>query len=556
MQREIEAVGGRFRNALSLRALLFAAILIAGAPGVIFGALQAAHSYNSATQAEQVVRSDDAIRASVRFDATLRAARDRVAAFAVSQVIARGGRECNRTLESVVLTQELYRFMGRTDSNGRITCASNPKLLGETVGDQQWFGALRDGGDVTSAAAISPSGTPTIIVAHTLKQNGAFQGAGIVAIPRAWFAKALVEDMGGSPGAVAVFDRRGALVAAAARAISVQDAVAKAKAALAASDGVNTSGGLIARVVDTEVPDYRFVSVAPQARQVEITLRAALIVLAPVLVSALSIVAIWFALDRWVLRWFFRLRDAAGDFAIGRYAPPPMTGAPAEISSLARAFETAVGESRTREADLQNALKSNIALTRELHHRVKNNLQVLSSLISRQQRRTEEPVVRNALGEARARMAPVALAYRFVHPPEDLVAIDMEAYLRELTRQLHVSLNGDARGVKLSVTADSDPMPVDDATNLGLIVAEAFVSGYSRAAGMSGANAAVTSTRTADGGHTVTIGVLGGADLTDPQHGLDRELVQELARQLRAEAKFEGSGLIVLALPPPNETTR
>jgi two-component sensor histidine kinase len=295
--------------------------------------------------------------------------------------------------------------------------------------------------------------------------------------------------------------------------------------------------------------------VAPQARQVEITLRAALIVLAPILVSALSIVAIWLALDRWVLRWFFRLRDAAGDFAIGRYAPPPMTGAPTEIASLASAFETAVAQARAREADLQGALKSNIGLTRELHHRVKNNLQVLSSLMSRQQRRTEEPVVRNALGEARARMAPVALAYRFIHPPEDLVAIDMEAYLRELTRQLHTSLNGDARGVTLSVDAVSDPMAVDDATNLGLIVAEAFVSGYGHAAGMSGAAATLTSTRTADGGHLVTIGVLGAADQNDPQRGLDRELVQELSRQLRAEAKFEPSGLIVLALPPPNETT-
>jgi two-component sensor histidine kinase len=444
--------------------------------------------------------------------------------------------------------------MGRFDATGRITCASNPHAVGSSVRDRRWFEPLHTAQlEEISATATGPTGTQNLIVAHAMKSGNAFDGAAVVAIPRAWFAKALAEDMGESPGGVAIFDQRGDLVAAAAREISVKDAVARAEAALRDPSGTASKDGLIATIVNTEVAEYRFVSVAPQARQVEITLRAALIVLSPVLVSALSIVAIWLALDRWLLRWFFRLRDAAEDFARGRYAPPPMGGAPAEISSLAAAFETAVTQSRTREADLQGALKSNMALTRELHHRVKNNLQVLSSLISRQQRRTEEPVVRNALGEARARMAPVALAYRFISPPEDLVAIDMEAYLRELTRQLHVSLNGDARGVTLTVSADSAPMAVDDATNLGLIVAEAFVSGYGHAAGMSGANATLSSVGNSDGSHTVTVGVRGAADLNDSQR-LDKELVQELARQLHAEAKFDPSGLITLTLPPrPSE---
>lgn len=552
MLREAEGVGGSLRKALSVRALLFAAILIAGAPGVVFGALQAAHTYNSASRTDEVVRSDDAIRASVRFDATLRAAHERVAAFAVSGTIRNGGRACNDSLQTIIHTQDTYSLMGRTDASGRITCSSSPARIGQTVGDAEWFRRLSAGrAETASAATSSPTGAPSLVIAQAMRQGARFEGVGILVVPREFFARSLADDMGASPGAVAVFDQRGRLVAAAARSVPIEEAVRQASAALKASDGVAAGDGLSANVVETSVADYAFVSVSPQDRQVEITLRAALIVLAPVLVSAFSIVAIWFALDRWVLRWFFRLRDAASDFGSGRYAPPPMDGAPSEIASLAGAFESAVEQSRARETDLESALKSNIGLTRELHHRVKNNLQVLSSLISRQQRRTDEPVVRSALGEARARMAPVALAYRFINPPEDLVAIDMEAYLRELTRQLHVALNGDARGVKLSVTADSDPMLVDDATNLGLIVAEAFVCGYGHAAGMSGASAVLTSVRTPDGGHAVSMGVVGVTDQAASQHALDRELVQELARQLRAEAKFEPNGLIQLNLPPP-----
>ncbi|MES1158595.1 MAG: hypothetical protein ABUL42_01755, partial [Terricaulis silvestris] len=288
MQREIETLRGRFRNALSIRALLFAAILIAGAPGVIFGALQAAHSYSSASQTEQVVRSDDAIRASVRFDATLRAARDRVAAFAVSAIIIDGGGPCNKQLVSVVATQDLYSFMGRANADGRITCSSSKRALSTSVADRKWFSTLKAGTEETSATTIGPSGAPNLVVARAVRKDGAFDGAAIVTIPRAWFAKALVEDMGGSPGAVAIFDRQASLVAAAAHSISVHDAVPKAKAALGSSNGVSVGGGLLARVVDTGVAGYRFVSVAPQGREAEITLRAALIVLAPVLVSALS----------------------------------------------------------------------------------------------------------------------------------------------------------------------------------------------------------------------------------------------------------------------------
>ena len=124
LQPEPEAPRRSLINRLSLRALLFGAILISGAPGVIFGALQAAHSYNTASQAEAVVRSDDAIRASVRFDSALMAARDRAAAFSVSSLVLNAGAACNRTLSDVLVTQTIYSILARTDAAGRINCAS------------------------------------------------------------------------------------------------------------------------------------------------------------------------------------------------------------------------------------------------------------------------------------------------------------------------------------------------------------------------------------------------------------------------------------------------
>src|SRR5262249_11947678 len=156
----------------------------------------------------------------------------------------------------------------------------------------------------------------------------------------------------------------------------------------------------------------------------------------------------------------------------GRYAPAKMQNAPSEIADLANAFDTAVTDVRSRQQDLTVALGANKSLTRELHHRVKNNLQGLSSLISRQQPRAPEPAIRHPLSGAGARMAPVALVYRFINPPEELTGVDLAPYLTELARQLHIALAGETRGVKLDIAVPPTTCSADDTTNIGLIVAE------------------------------------------------------------------------------------
>jgi nitrate/nitrite-specific signal transduction histidine kinase len=275
----------------------------------------------------------------------------------------------------------------------------------------------------------------------------------------------------------------------------------------------------------------------------EIGLRAGLIVLAPLLVSALSVVAVWGATNHWLLRWFSRMQAATRNFGAGAYSPPAMSGAPSEIATLADAFDYAVNQAREREVELAEALVINVRLTRELHHRVQNNLQILSSMISRQQRRTSDAALWWALSEVRARMIPIALAHHFVVPPALHSTIDTEAYLAELAHQLHTTLDGAGREVKLELNIDQGHKSVDKATNLGLLVAEAMVSGYAGASAKTPSVAVLTCTCLPEGASALTVGVKGAA------RPIDQTIAQQIARQLGGEVNFEPDGLLRLSLP-------
>ncbi len=538
------------RAHFSVRGRLFAAVLLAGAPGIVFGALEAERIYTLAATQQRVVRSDDAMRASVRIEDWLFSGQDGVKALAARPDMRVVGPDCTQNVARVIANQTRFYGYLRLDARGRVICASEQGAVGADLGRSDWFTALAGGAeDITTGLVATPLGAERVVLAAApMRKGAAFDGAVAIAMaPRPFLAR--LKDQIDHTGAVVIYDRAGEYFGSAVR--DVPEEAARAAAQAVAGEGArrSTTGGLLAERIDRGEANFRVVAVTPARNAQQVGWRAALILLAPVLVAALSTVAVWLAMNRWVLRWFARLQNAAQDFAVGRYAPTPMAGAPMEIATLAGAFDTAVNQARARERDLAAALAVNTGLTRELHHRVKNNLQVLASLISRQQRRSDEPVVRAALSEARARMAPIALVYRFINPPEERTSIDMNPYLTELAQQLHLALQGEARGVTLTTSIEHGDASIDDAANFGLVVAEVFITGYAGAGGLGGATATLRWTCGPGQGCELSVGVITASGAAH-ERKLDHEMLKEIARQLGAEMRTEPNGAITLATPP------
>ena len=233
-----------------------------------------------------------------------------------------------------------------------------------------------------------------------------------------------------------------------------------------------------------------------------------------------------------MLRWHVHLVAAARAFADGRPLPPLPGDPPAEIEEQATAFTDAVQKARARESLLAEAVQTNMQLSRELHHRVKNNLQILSSLANRQQRRTPDPAVARALAESRAQLLAISLVYRFLKSPGELNTIDLAAYLRELTNQLDLLLGGDLHQQRFTLDLEPATASADEVGALGLVVAECFI-GASR-------------TPPKDGGGWRMNLHWRGPDLAGPWRlsiegseavlcgAIDLAMIRETARQLKA----------------------
>ena len=110
-------------------------------------------------------------------------------------------------------------------------------------------------------------------------------------------------------------------------------------------------------------------------------------------------------------------------------------------------------------------------LIKEIHHRVKNNLQVLSSLLSLQSDYIADPAALDAVLEGRNRVQSMGLIHQKLYMGEDLAAVDMRNYVEEVAEHLLDSFSMKER-LNVSYEIDVPPVDVDTAIPLGLIINE------------------------------------------------------------------------------------
>jgi two-component sensor histidine kinase len=111
-------------------------------------------------------------------------------------------------------------------------------------------------------------------------------------------------------------------------------------------------------------------------------------------------------------------------------------------------------------------------LLREVHHRVKNNFQVINSLISFQAGKAESEETKSALLGLHSRIYALGLVHQRLMQSDNLATFDIRAFLRDLCNNVAALSSAEAREIK--ITADADPLQadLDDAGPLGLLVTE------------------------------------------------------------------------------------
>jgi two-component sensor histidine kinase len=183
-----------------------------------------------------------------------------------------------------------------------------------------------------------------------------------------------------------------------------------------------------------------------------------------------------------VLRWVETLRRVARIYAAGHYAARvDLRQAPEELQQLGESFFAMGTAIRERDRKLREALDYKAAAIREIHHRVKNNLQIVMSLLTLQASRLGTAAERGALEQARARVNALALVHNILHNVEDMELVDTQRLLPTLARQLHDAMTDDEGGTKLAIEVQPMQLPSEQATPLALFLVEALTNVYKHA---------------------------------------------------------------------------
>ena len=186
--------------------------------------------------------------------------------------------------------------------------------------------------------------------------------------------------------------------------------------------------------------------------------------------------------------------------------------------------------------EVTRSLREKETLIKEIHHRVKNNLQIISSLLALQADNVSEERARALLFESVARVRSMALIHQKLYIADDLANIDFGDYALSLTQELVSVLAPDAR---VQVDADPVDLSVEMAVPFGLALNELATNALKHGRSADGACHVKVDLKRLPDGFTLTVSDHGpGLPPTlDFQRSttLGLQLVRSLARQVRAD---------------------
>ncbi len=465
---------------------------------------------------------------------------------------------CTAGLTSARTTDRIFNNFVRADASGAVRCSILPFIPGTTLAADDWWpeAMARGGLSITQPTIGRVAKKPVIIVVLAMiGPDGAKNGSVSAGVELASIEEGIQGQPEGRSGFIAVLDGNG-------RAFAVNRPLALGRVDVGSALGVATArdGSEWHYALAPLYNGDMFIMYAEPQRQVMSTalsnIRYSIII--PLLAIVFACIAIWLGSDYFVLRWLRKLQDAVTRFARGDYSADrqAFAAAPNEVRAAGDDLYAMASAIRARDADLTTSLETQKQLTREIHHRVKNNLQIVTSLLTLQAGRLRDPAAREALGQTRARVSALGLIYRLLYdhgsnPEAGEVAAD--SLIGELCAQLRASHHAQS-GVTLHCSAVRRTILIDQAVPLTLFIVEAVTNAYRHAFPERAGSIAI---KLEESGGRITLSVSDSGTGYDPatvagQMGSD--LMAAFAVQLNGEFVIEraeeGGTKVVITFEP------
>lgn len=214
-----------------------------------------------------------------------------------------------------------------------------------------------------------------------------------------------------------------------------------------------------------------------------------------------------------------------------------------------------ITERKQAEAAVRASLHEKEALLKEVHHRVKNNLQVITSLLRLESARHAEPRIKDVLREMQGRIRSMALLHETVYRSESVARVNLAHYLRQLATQLFRAQNSAPERVRLKLDLAPVTVELDQAIPCGLIVNELVTNSLKHGFADAQQGEVSVNLQPDESGAVRLVVSDTGAGLPanfDPEKtdSLGLRLVTDLARQLGGELRItDGPSFTIIFTP-------
>ena len=473
---------------LTLNQRLLLAVLLALLPVAVFSIYQAITTRQFGEQLISDRLAVSALAAASDQREPINAAQLMLATLVQNPDIYGATPRCRELLSENLRTQRALVNIVWSDSAGTPLCSVLPIPPGQTFKGLEWW---RQGVSTRkfflSRPTISPITKRRVIIAMQplYSSSGSYIGAVTAGINLSWIEKKLQEIEGPPTSVIGIADATGEIVMSSGSQkfgkIDIANSFRKAET-LNSTDGVEwmySSAPLY--------EDQLHVVYAERARPLALPLRDQLRVgiIWPLLTVLVTLVAVWVGINKLVVRWLRELGQIARQFANGDYserrarfksAPPEIAEVGSDLHSMAQAITH-------RNEALEASIKLTRSMAREVNHRVKNNLQMIMSLLALQSAQVKNEEAKTVLDQTRVRMAALALIHRLLYEKSNDTEqgeVDMDRLFDELCQQLRNSVGG-KKDVKLTCQSNVGNRPVDEAIPAALLAVEAITNVYRHA---------------------------------------------------------------------------
>ncbi|WP_208351433.1 sensor histidine kinase [Pseudaestuariivita rosea] len=392
---------------------------------------------------------------------------------------------CNELMQQVVRNDDLYVFAGHIAADGIMRCSSRDAIVDFSDFDDFKRIAAAPEPMITFNPNGAVTGQSVIIVNSPLMVDGQFEGIVSISMPHEIVRNET--DFPEDDLRLATFSPTGILLSFNSSNGSIEDLFPQDVSVL------DIIGQERASFTDTDVNgqrrQYAVVPVVPgeayaigiwQDGAAAAFARPSYIMLAlfPVVMLFASLTVAYFGIHRLVLRHVDRLYRTMRSYTIDPDVAVPVTldRAAAELEQVGLAYNRMLQTLQAKQAEQEEDLKQKTILLREVHHRVKNNLQMIASIMNMQMRATKSDEVRQVLKRLHERVLGLSTIHRNLYTTAEMSTVAADHLISEIVD--HVMTVGVDTNADIAIEKRLDAVLLypDQAVPLSLLVSEALAN--------------------------------------------------------------------------------